>query len=581
MKVCGKDTTFYMENYNSNIILNSILYILNNYDNEIIYIHNINFDGILILNYISNAELDVELLIRDMNIYKIIIKKNNKKVDFRCSYKLLPESLKNIAKTFRIGEKSSFPYLFSSYENLKYIGETPEKIFFNSEEDYQFFKKKDFFDFKKESIKYCKNDVNITSIFVQKIKEIINEFDIDIKNCYSAPSLSLKIFIKKFNNNRLSFNIKENIDKIIRKSYHGGRCEVYGNPTNGEYIHYYDFSGMYGQCMLEKFPYGDIKIIKNSTDVNDIGFHFIEYESNMEYPILPHKSKINEKLLFTNGFNVGLFWYEEIMLFEKHGGVIKKIFFSVIAEKYDNVFSDFVNYFENIKKKNEIYKKFGKLVINSLYGRLGMKNISNEFVLIKKENFGEYDKSNRIKSFKEINNLLLLELESINKIKTKNNIILASCITSKARIKLYKAQMDVINNGGRLLYSDTDSIFASYKKNVRDEIHGVVDWSKEKKVIEDAVFISSKTYGIKTNEGVEIKIKGFDISHTLYDDIKEKFYGGIDIENKEKTITKNTMILKLDEKNKKVSLNNYDKRKFFDNKKKTKPLKIINEFTYV
>jgi chemotaxis methyl-accepting protein methylase len=41
----------------------------------------------------------------------------------------------------------------------------------------------------------------------------------------------------------------------------------------------------------------------------------------------------------------------------------------------------------------------------------------------------------------------------------------ASIISSKARIKLYNSFNDVIKDGGRLLYCDTDSIFAAYKKN--------------------------------------------------------------------------------------------------------------------
>jgi hypothetical protein len=42
------------------------------------------------------------------------------------------------------------------------------------------------------------------------------------------------------------------------------------------------------------------------------------------------------------------------------------------------------------------------------------------------------------------------------------NVSYASAIASKARIKLYKAFLEVIADGGRILYCDTDSIFSAY-----------------------------------------------------------------------------------------------------------------------
>ena len=51
------------------------------------------------------------------------------------------------------------------------------------------------------------------------------------------------------------------------------------------------------------------------------------------------------------------------------------------------------------------------------------------------------------------------------------NVSYSSAIASKARIKLHKMFVKVINDGGRILYCDTDSIFAGYKiDDKRDEI---------------------------------------------------------------------------------------------------------------
>ena len=96
--------------------------------------------------------------------------------------------------------------------------------------------------------------------------------------------------------------------------------------------------------------------------------------------------------------------------------------------------------------------------------------------------------------------------------KEKSNVAIASAITSKARIKLHKAQNDVIKNKGRLLYSDTDSIFAAYKTNVDNQIHGSIFWdcSKNDTKIKKAFFANPKTYGLIYHDNREIvKMKGY------------------------------------------------------------------------
>jgi DNA polymerase elongation subunit (family B) len=122
-------------------------------------------------------------------------------------------------------------------------------------------------------------------------------------------------------------------------------------------------------------------------------------------------------------------------------------------------------------------------MINSIYGRLGMRDIENYSFIDKKENINEIAKKIDIVSFHEMNNIVMINCINNNKLenflgakkkKIKNNIVIASAITSKARIKLYKAQNEVIINKGRLLYSDTDSIFATFDYDVLGKKFGEI-----------------------------------------------------------------------------------------------------------
>lgn len=477
-----------------------------------------------------------------------------------------------------------FPHLFSKIENLFYVGEIPSEEYFNNKEDYDIFKKQNnIFNFKEYILEYCKNDIKITSSFILIFKKIVASYNLNLDNIYSAPSLAFKIFIKNYNKNKICFNIKTSHKNLIKNSYYGGRCEVYGNAEEYEKVFHYDFSGMYAQCMLEKFPFGNIYIENSPKDINKPGFYYIEYSSNMDIPVLPHKSKINNKLVFTNGINKGLFWFEEILLFKKMNGVVLNIELGILYEKYENIFNNFIEKFTKIREINDIYKTFGKLIINSLYGRMGMEDINTEKIIFNKKYFYEKNKNMNIKSYKIINEYIIAEIETKKTIKVKSNIGIASAITSKARIKLYNAQQDVIKNKGRILYSDTDSIYAAYEKDVSNEIHGVIDWSIDNKKIQDSVFISSKTYGIKyLNNEESIKIKGFDNKFVTFEKLKKNFY-----DNKKKIIIKeNLFISKKDmemfniKNTKFLNLNSYDKRKFNENNKKTYPLFLENYIIY-
>ena len=144
---------------------------------------------------------------------------------------------------------------------------------------------------------------------------------------------------------------------------------------------------MYGQCMLEKFCFGRKKIIfTNLNDVNAPGFYHITFKSENNYiPVLPHHNKFNNKLMFTNGILEGIYWFEEIKHFLKNNGKIIKINYAVIYENFNDCFVEFVEYFNKLRELKGGYKEFAKLIINSLYGRLGMSE-STEYSLLVDEN---------------------------------------------------------------------------------------------------------------------------------------------------------------------------------------------------
>lgn len=594
-----KKKFYYNNSGNENIIFKSIQYIFYNMKNKhtIFYIHNLNFDGSLIIEYLSNFNnIEIESIIKNNNLYSLTIINQYKKIEFKCSYKLIPLSLKKIAKEFNLNQKMIFPYKFAKKENLTYIGNIPNKEYFESKEEYELFTKKNkIFNFKYYSILYCMQDVIITKSFVKIILDICLNFKININTdkIYSTSGLSLNIFMKKFNKNKINLKYNKDLDSLIRPSYFGGRCETFGNIKENESLYHFDFSGMYAQCMMENFCIGTPKIKFSNIDIAKPGFYSIKFKSeNMHIPILPHHHIKNKKLMFTNGILEGTYWFEEINYFIKNKGIILDVNYGVEYEQFGKCFNDFIEYFTEIKNKGGVYKTFGKLIMNSLYGRFGMNEEEEYSFFVKEdeiewwfENFEIISCSNINKIYLlkiKINNKLKKKIKNITKKKTQSNISLASAISSKARIKLLTAFKDVTKEGGSIKYCDTDSLFVGFKKNVLNMKHGEVFWdeSKNDTKINNSIFILPKMYGISYNieenniikEKEIIKIKGITKPNIELKSLKKKFYNNENIFSfTQNQFNKKNMIINLEKVEKNININLFNKRIWNKEKNETKP----------
>jgi hypothetical protein len=97
-------------------------------DYEEFFVHNLNFDGLILIDEITKHKINFDFFSRNSNLYSLKIKYFNKTILLRCSYKLIPSSLKNLGKLENFN-KLFFPYMFVNYNTLYYIGPIPEKKF--------------------------------------------------------------------------------------------------------------------------------------------------------------------------------------------------------------------------------------------------------------------------------------------------------------------------------------------------------------------------------------------------------------------------------------------------------------------
>jgi hypothetical protein len=188
---------------------------------------------------------------------------------------------------------------------------------------------------------------------------------------------------------------------------------------------------------------------------------------------------------------------------------------------------------DEIRNKGGLHKQIGKNNNNTFYGRLGMDPERME-----EEIASHLEASPKYEKIVESNGIYI---GYKMKEKSISNVSISASITAKARIKLYRGMMGIMRVGGRLMYTDTDSIIAAFPKKeyemlLNNPIGEVFfDSTKEDTIIEDAVFAMPKTYALKYISGREIvKIKGFNATPT-FSHFKETFYAGgkITTENQE------------------------------------------------
>ncbi len=223
------------------------------YERFIVYFHNLSFDGEFILwylmehNYKNVDELVKEhtftsLITDDGSIYVIKVKLDNGNVvEFKCSYKLMPNSISDIGKMFGI-PKLNETHNYEEMKNYASIDEVTD-----------------------EELMYINNDVRILRELIWYLKNN-NMLNITLSsNAYKFWRKDKYMFSKcnlvKPDNPR--------INEIVDKSYRGGITKV--NPQYKgklvENVISFDVNSLYPSVMYDNsMPVGKGEIYKSVED---------------------------------------------------------------------------------------------------------------------------------------------------------------------------------------------------------------------------------------------------------------------------------------------------------------------------
>jgi hypothetical protein len=397
---------------------------------------------------------------------------------------------------------------------------------------------------------YVRGDNEVLFLGVHVVTELLEK--LGGERAITAPSASMKLFRRAFQKKPIARNrhfayCDETCHKsedeqgkpthcsatcdmtchgcaheFIRLGYYGGRTELYRRQAKN--IYYYDINSSYPASMMEDMPVGEMVELDPSLGLDvlarmrltHIGFLEcdVEIPPGVEIPPLPVRHE--GKLIFPTGKLRGVWDYDELALLAHPtvNGRIVKIHKSVWYRK-DPIFREMVTILYHYRTKHakgcatgpdglgQVCKKKScnpdyteglayvcKLMLNSLYGKFGMREERSGIIMVGRDEAkpadgwplgGDHDSP----------------FWEIEKYVDAAYVIpqISAHITSLSRIRLWHGMAEVVQKGGYICYVDTDSIMCSVPITTSDELGG---WKREEagRLI-DGEWILPKLYQLK------------------------------------------------------------------------------------
>ena len=456
---------------------------------DIVFFHNLAFDGSFILSYLTENnyryELDYDCVIDDMNNwFQIQIHDLEQGHDIKIwdSLKKFPgQSVKSLAKLYKYPDKKAPPY-FDRYIPEDYI---PTK----------------------EEIEYCLQDSRIVANAIHKEWENGHKSLTLSADAFSDVKKTLGGFAKW---RKYMPKLSKRVDAWLRDSYKGGW--TYCNPLyqNKELfnIRVFDVNSLYPYVMkFCELPYGlpvarkpfpwELYIIRFKTSFRlKKGFlPTIQIKGNFRYNETEYltDSKGEVELCLTS---------VDFELFKDHYDVdyIKDPFYLSFKKK-TGLLADYIDYHMANKidadlKGNKALRYLSKRYMNSPYGKTGMR-------------------PNRVNKLPYLDSDGVVRFISMETISDPIYVPYAAFVTAQARnITIRAAQANYDN----FVYADTDSIhIIGEPKDIYIHPTELGAWKNEGN-FEKGKYLRAKTYihGDINNNIVEIKCAGMPV------EVKEK-----------------------------------------------------------
>lgn len=314
---------------------------------------------------------------------------------------------------------------------------------------------------------YAIRDARIVWEYMTRFQaRLVKDFGVPLG--LSIGSIAMQVYRSRFmdRNEQATYNNP----MLVSEAYYGGRVEVFYRGTTNGRVYVTDINSSYPNVM-RNYEYPDTQFLEKSrlkTHKFGVGRFRVRVPDYVYTPVLPVKSA-SGRLFFPVGEFEGYWTYAEIRKAIQQGAQILKEFDGVGTNASVRPFLEFVDFFYGLRQKckallevdpNNLEQKFEsellKNLLNNLYGKWCQHKSKTKMSRrpvpegILESLLGEYEEK-RIGSFWEY-------VQKESKAPKTANFLWGLHVTAYARLELVKHLETVSQNGGTLLYCDTDSI---------------------------------------------------------------------------------------------------------------------------
>lgn len=232
----------------------------------------------------------------------IHIKYESHKFTIKDSYKLLPQKLATLCKSYGIADKGIFLHSFMNADRLGYVGPKPAREYYENMSDSQYDDIPQRITIKDMVIEYMMWDCKSLHIILTTFREKIHmSYHIDPLSNHSIAGVAYKIWLNMTNSMPEIARIANNttLAKEIREAYYGGIAEVVvptvGYDVSGNKVevnaNYYDVNSLYPSVMVDNpMPLGTVEEVQVGAKLSEMfGFCYakVSVDETMKVPFLP------------------------------------------------------------------------------------------------------------------------------------------------------------------------------------------------------------------------------------------------------------------------------------------------------
>ena len=324
----------------------------------------------------------------------------------------------------------------------------------------------------------------------------------------TAAATSMRTFRRAY----LRSPIKRHTEhhEFVRRAYYGGRVEIHRKQAEG--LRYYDINSCYPYVMMGEIPTGDAQTWEGTPTAHQrrkmVGFAraSVRVPESDPLPVLPVRAN-SGRLIFPVGEFEGVWSSAELIRAEERGARVtwhESVWFET-SKALEHFTLDLYSYRDRSRADyDESLAFIAKILLNSLYGKFGMKTDKEKLVVIGPD---EEPPEGAIPNTDEPDCRVWRVPQEVDAPYIIPQI--AAHITAKARLHLHH-YAEIALSRGILAYMDTDSIITS--ADMSDYCGTSLGALKDEGAgrLYSGIFLQPKVYLLTAGDGsTKVAMKGY------------------------------------------------------------------------